>query len=314
MVLSDKSFFSRLMVLLAVLLAGTFLCWLLIMVILLFQSSFDLELFSIQAANLTENTAMLRTIQLIQSVCLFILPPFVLTYLYKEHPISFLQLKRPEPMQLLVAMFSLVAAVPLINVLVIWNEGLNLPSFMSGIEEWMRTSELEAGILTERILSGVSWADMATGFVIVAVMAGFGEELFFRGLLQRLLTDSLGRKTAAETGVYPKWVMHVSIWTVAFVFSAIHLQFFGFFPRLLLGAWFGYLLWWTGSIWVPIVAHFTNNALSTAFVFAENKGALSSDPELFGTNDTWWACLFSLLLLGSCVLYFKKYFHHGLHY
>jgi membrane protease YdiL (CAAX protease family) len=108
------------------------------------------------------------------------------------------------------------------------------------------------------MLAGTSWKDLVASLFIVALVAGTGEEFFFRGLLQRILIT--GWTKQPENGSLascPKGVIHAVIWIVAFLFSAIHLQFFGFFPRLLLGAWFGYLLWWTGSIWVPVAAHVT---------------------------------------------------------
>jgi len=96
----------------------------------------------------------------------------------------------------------------------------------------------------------------------------------------------------------------VSIWTIAIVFSAIHMQFFGFFPRMIIGAWFGYLLWWTGSIWVPVLAHFTNNAISTVTVFEQNRGVLTDNPDRWGMDSTWWLSLISFVLIVGTTRYF----------
>jgi uncharacterized protein len=82
----------------------------------------------------------------------------------------------------------------------------------------------------------------------IAFLAAFVEELFFRGMLQQTLTEA-------------KLNHHIAIWITAAVFSAIHIQFYGFLPRMFLGAILGYLFFYTGSIWVSIAAHFVNNAL-----------------------------------------------------
>jgi len=304
--ISEKSFPGQLMRLLFVLLGGTLLSWLLTIVVLLFYTSFDIDAVARQSGLLLENTTLLRITQTIQSLCLFIIPPFIMSWINREKPASYLFFHKPTLNQVFLAMLSLVISVPLINILVTWNEGLHLPAFLNDVEQWMRISETTAAGLTERMLSGTSWMDLVISLFIVAILAGFGEEVFFRGLLQRFLSDAITGKKCQATGVYPKWVMHLSIWIIAFLFSAIHLQFFGFFPRLLLGAWFGYLLWWTGSIWVPVIAHMTNNAMSTFFVFAEKKGMLTGDPDQFGLNETWWSCLFSLFLLGVCIIYLRK--------
>lgn len=233
---------------------------------------------------------------------------FFLALLNKERPLSFLSLYRPQGGALLLGILSIVAAIPLINVLVSWNEGLHLPAGLENLEAWMRQSEAAATALTEKMLSGTTWLDLTLSLLIVAVLAGFGEELFFRGLLQQWLGRLMGQKHVATTGETPAWVKHVSIWVVAFVFSAIHLQFFGFFPRLLLGAWFGYLLWWSGSVWVPVAAHITNNALSALFLFAENKGWLTGDPDNLGLEASWWLSPLSLAALTALALLISRRF------
>lgn len=286
---------KQLMRLLFVIVGGMLLAWVLTLFVLLAVHSFDLMKALEQSGRLLDDTGLLRLTQAIQSCCLFVFPPFFLALLNKERPVTFLSLQRPNGRLMVLGIFSLVAAIPLINVLVQWNEGLHLPAGLEDIENWMRQSEATATALTEKMLSGTTWLDLTLSLVIVALLAGFGEELFFRGLLQQGLVRIMGRSKLATTGESPAWVKHVSIWVVAFVFSAIHLQFFGFFPRLLLGAWFGYLLWWSGSVWVPVAAHITNNALSALFLFAENKGWLTSNPDNLGLEASWWLSPLSLV-------------------
>ena len=206
----------------------------------------------------------------------------------------------------MLAILSIVFAIPIINYLVIWNESIHLPAYMSEIEIWMRSSEAAAAKLTEQLLSGTSWTDLITNLIIIAIMAGFGEELFFRGLLQKLVYDLFNNKNDEAKAKRQKWTNHTTIWIIAFIFSTIHFQFYGFFPRLLLGVWFGYLLLWTGSIWVPIIAHTTNNAMSTIFSFMENREIQIINPESAGTNETEWYNIISLLLIISCAIMFKK--------
>jgi len=184
-----------------------------------------------------------------------------------------------------------LAAVPLVNFLVNWNQGIQFPSFLEGVEKWMRTAEDNAQRVTELMLQGESWSDLLWQLLVVAVMAGFGEELLFRGTLQSIVS-SKGR-------------IHSAIWITAFIFSLIHMQFYGFIPRLLLGAWFGYLLLWSGSIWVPVAAHFANNAISIAFHYAEKNKYLPSDPDLLGVGENAWQLIPSILLLTACGLFFR---------
>jgi hypothetical protein len=116
--------------------------------------------------------------------------------------------------------------------------------------------------------------------------------LFFRATIQRIFTE--WRKAV--------W----GIWIAAFVFSAIHLQFYGFVPRLLLGAFFGYLYVWSGSLWLPIVAHFVNNAVAVLFYYLQYNGVQLPDIDRLGTGDTLWLGLLSALLVIGGVFVLQK--------
>lgn len=307
--MSNDSVVGQLARLIFALLGGMLLAWIATLFVLLVQTSFNVQTALVQADTLLQSTGMLRLLQGIQSLCIFVFPPFLYCLVNGEKPAQVFLFKKPKGEQVLLALLSLLVAIPLINALVVWNEGMQLPPFLGGIEEWMRMTEKRAEELTLRMMSGTAWHDLLLSLLVVAVLAGFGEELLFRGLLQGTLVKLLGKKHSSVNGSISPWVMHVSIWTVAFLFSAIHLQFFGFIPRFLLGAWFGYLLWWTGSIWVPMLAHMINNALSAIFLFAETNGWVSESPDNLGTADTAWLSLVSLLLVSACAVLLKRKVH-----
>lgn len=304
--MSGESAVGKLARLAFVILGGMLLAWIVTLAILFVQASFNVQTVLEQTNTLLQHTGMLRLVQGVQSVCIFALPPFLYCLINRESPAQRLLFRKPSGEQVALAIFSLIAAIPLINALVTWNESVQLPWFLHGLEEWMRVSENKAEELTKLMMSGTEWYDLFFSLLVVAVLAGFGEELLFRGLLQGVLARFLGKKRQSDKGSLPNWAMHTSIWLIAFLFSAIHLQFFGFIPRMLLGAWFGYLLWWTGSIWVPILAHMTNNALSTFFMFASANKWITDSPDHLGTDKTWWTCLLSVLLLAACAVLIKR--------
>ncbi|WP_297903057.1 CPBP family intramembrane glutamic endopeptidase [uncultured Parabacteroides sp.] len=138
---------------------------------------------------------------------------------------------------------------PTINLLGLLNKQMELPAFMSPIEEWMQAQENLAEQLTVRLLSSDNIGVILANLIVIAVTAGITEEFLFRGALQRVIG---------------KWSSnpHTIIWVAAILFSAFHLQFYGFLPRMILGAYFGYLLYWSKSIWIPVFAHFINNAFA----------------------------------------------------
>ena len=178
------------------------------------------------------------------------------------------------------------------GLLMYWNSQMVLPEFLSGVEQWMRDMETQLMELTVFLTDFQSIPELLTGILVIGVFAGVGEELFFRGLIQ------------PKMQVYfrsPHW----GIWVTAFIFSAIHAQFFGFFPRLFLGALFGYLYHYTGSLFYPILGHILNNTLTLLLVYGSNQGFIDLDVQATDTVS-YPAALVGFLVLILGFLYFKK--------
>lgn len=147
-----------------------------------------------------------------------------------------------------------VAAMPFNGWVVALNKSMQLPAFLEGVETWMRQKEDSLADLTKLLTTISSPWQLAVAMLVVAVIPALGEELLFRGMIQPLFARSGGNH-------------HVGIWASAAVFSATHLQFYGFVPRLLLGVLFGYLYHWSRDLRVPIVAHFVNNGFSLFMLY-----------------------------------------------
>lgn len=193
--------------------------------------------------------AALRIAMVIQDMLVFVLPPLVTALACTKLPARLLAVDtRPNLMSILLASLTLVCSIPAMNLVIEWNEHLHLPESLSSVEVTLRELETNAQAVTDMLMAGASIPSLIVSVLIVGVLAGFSEELFFRGGMLRIISAS-------------KTNMHVAVWTVAFVFSLFHFQFFGFVPRMLLGAYFGYLLWWSGSLWVPVIAHTLNNSI-----------------------------------------------------
>lgn len=146
-----------------------------------------------------------------------------------------------------------------ISPLVEWNMNANFPEFLKDFEIWAKNAENQATNLTKVMTTFGSTSDLLIGLIVIAVLPAIGEELVFRGLFQNELMRASGN-------------VHVAIWLSALIFSTIHFQFYGFIPRLLLGALFGYLYFWSGNLLIPIVAHFFNNAFGVIMIYLyQNK-------------------------------------------
>jgi membrane protease YdiL (CAAX protease family) len=195
---------------------------------------------------------------------------------------------------------GLIIAVLAINFMIAlspiaeWNANLDFPEFMNGFEEWARTSEERNEGITKILTAFTSVGDLLLALLVVAIIPAIGEEVVFRGLMQNELLRASKNP-------------HVAIWFAAFIFSAIHFQFFGFVPRLLLGALFGYLYYWSGNLWIPILAHFFNNGIQIVAMYYVNNGVIDMDPEA-ETSAPWPAVVGGIVVTAMLLFFLKRFF------
>lgn len=224
----------------------------------------------------------LKYLQVFQSMGLFIMPSLILSRMYHLRPAAYLQLNKGISFPTAVLVVLLIFMVnPLINFSGTVNAAMHFPEWLSGVEDWMRKAEDAAGKLTEAFLATDNLGGLLFNIFMIALLPALGEELLFRGIIQKLFSKM--------THSY-----HWGIWLSAILFSALHMQFYGFIPRMLLGAIFGYLLVWSGSLWLPILGHFVNNAAAVVLLFLIDQGKIGNQLEEFGSNE-WHLALLSLL-------------------
>ncbi len=195
----------------------------------------------------------IRGMLLIQFLGLFVIPSLLFGYFSDPKPAQYLGLKAPHRgMYWVLGIAVLLVAIPLVE----YTGVLNQKMIVGGeAQKWMKSLEEEAAKQIQFMLSRHTPQELILNLIFISVFAGVGEELFFRGVLQRLfikLTKS-------------PWA---GIVLTAILFSGFHLQFFGFFPRLFLGILLGALYWYSGSLWTAILAHFVYDALIIILVYA----------------------------------------------
>jgi len=222
-----------------------------------------------------------------QDLLAFIAPAVVAMAICYRSPCHAMMLDRaPSWKALAVVIVFYVVSIPMMNWLVVTNQAMTLPAWMSGIEQWMRSAEESAQDLTQQLIATTSLPQLLATVLVVGVLAGVSEELLFRGAMLRML---LGTRLGT----------HVAVWLVAAVFSAFHMQFYGFVPRLVLGVWLGYLMVWTRSLWVPIIAHALNNSIVVIAGHLEARDVLqqgSIDALGLPAGGSWpWLVLLSTL-------------------
>ena len=247
----------------------------------------------------------LKWVQFIQSTAMFLLPPLCMAYLWSKQPLDWLKVKGERLKvkgESLWAVMLMLVALPAINLLGHLNQQMTLPAFLEPLEQWMKTSEESAKVLTEQFLNVTTFGGLMINILLMALLPAVGEELTFRGVLINLF-----RVKGKRLKVKGEGVPHLAIWCSAILFSAIHLQFYGFVPRMLMGALFGYMLVWTGSLWIPILMHFTNNAMAVILYFvALREGWDMEQVDAIGTNDTLWLGIVSMVITIVGIYAFRR--------
>lgn len=227
----------------------------------------------------------LKYFQVVNQIGFFILPAIFYAYLVNRNPVNYLKLNtKINVAYFFVAAILIVVSIPAVNWLVEINEGMKLPGFLKGLESWMKDSENKTNELTEAFLNVTTPVGLFVNLIIIALLAAVGEELLFRGVILQLFVEWFKNK-------------HLAIIVSAILFSALHLQFYGFLPRMVLGILFGYIFIWSGSLWLPILLHFIFNGITVVAAYLYNIGYIQTDVESFGVSDSALVVISSFVLI-----------------
>ena len=237
---------------------------------------------------------LIKMVQIISSIGMFIIPALIYAKLQNKDWLGYLKII-PVPAYLaLLTIVIMFSASPALEYTMQLNKGMKLPYFLKEAEAWMLQQELKMELMTKRLIVMNSTPALLVNLLMLAIIPAFGEELIFRGGFQQ---------------IFNRWFRnyHVAIWLTAIIFSSIHFQFYGFFPRMFLGALFGYLLVWSGSLWLPILGHFLNNALAVFTAYWYQQQGLSIDIMFEAEPSSPVQISISVILFIVSIRYFYKY-------
>ncbi|MBQ5856316.1 MAG: CPBP family intramembrane metalloprotease [Bacteroidales bacterium] len=214
----------------------------------------------------------LRFMQISSQIFTFVLPPIIYALLVKEKPTNDLGLKKSKILWVLIGIAMIFLIMPLNSVFAEWNANLTLPDSMSRIEYLMKQMQEAATEMIEKFVNVDTVGGLILNLFMIAGLAALGEELLFRSIIQTSLIKIC--KNA-----------HIGILIASAIFSFIHFEFYGFVPRLILGMLLGYMFYFSGSIWIPMLMHFLNNGTVVLVYFLNNKGITNIDVDTFGQTS-----------------------------
>jgi membrane protease YdiL (CAAX protease family) len=182
----------------------------------------------------------LKVIQLVLHLFQYLIPALVFIFLYhKKAALKTVYAdQKPAIKNVVWSILLILSVYPLISFIYYWNTQL-LP------DGAIAQQKLD---IQKVFLEMNSPKDLILNLLLLGLAAGIGEEFLFRGILQRLLT---------------LWTQNIHFGAVltGFIFSLMHFQLEGFFPRFILGVLFCYLLIFTGNLWITVIVHVFFNSI-----------------------------------------------------
>ncbi len=219
----------------------------------------------------------------------FGLPAFMYLRIYNYPVWSTLKLKKPfTPLQGFLILISAFAGLFGLSLLSDLNQSIPMP------ESWKIAAQLMAE-KQQQLINGLmympSQSHLIANIFVVGFIAAFSEELMFRGILQPL---------------FKNWTknIHFGILLSAALFSAIHFDLNNFIPRFAIAVAFGYLFYWSGNLWVPILAHFLNNSIEVLIYYFKDTNSWCNyfiEVKYFPLH---WG-LIGILVVGMVLYYFR---------
>lgn len=244
-----------------------------------------------------KDVPLLKYLQAFQSAGTFLLPALLLAWLFHGDTFSYLKINKPVYIgSLLIAAISIILAIPVINFSGYLNSLIRIPGSMSGLEHTIqKMQDSYTEVITSFLHVSTPGGYLINLFVIAALPA-LCEEFLFRGVLQKIFIE---------------WTRNipVGIMITALIFSIFHFQFYGLIPRFLLGVYLGYLLIWSNTLWLPITAHFVNNAFAISFYFFANQAPDRSWVDKVGTaegNPEWLIPSLVLFIVTATFIYYLE--------
>jgi len=224
-----------------------------------------------------------------------IAPALFLIMVAKIKPTVFFHFRKIDLGAIFLTGIIVILFMVLDSPIIEWNSNFKFPSFLSDFESMALNKELELAKLTEALTSFENLSQFFLGMLVIAIIPAIGEEFLFRGLIQNYFLKIFGN-------------YHTAIWIAAIIFGVFHMQFYGVVPRILLGALFGYLYVWSGSLWIPVIAHFVNNGFTLLMSYLYQRGGIPYDIQETSTPPLYLVLLALIVFAGMIYYFRKKYF------
>jgi membrane protease YdiL (CAAX protease family) len=253
----------------------------------------NLNVLTKTSASFTDNDIVfIRYALIIQDISFLLIPAIVIMSMINQPGTRLKDFKVPEFKEIILVIILTLCLLPVTSFTGQINSAIHLPAWLSGIENWMREKEESADNIIDSIVVSDTFWIMSLNLIIIGLIPAITEEMIFRGVFQKIFSRLF------RSG-------HLAIWITAFIFSAIHFQFLGFIPRFILGLIFGYLFFWGGTLWLPIISHFVNNAFPVILTYVQGIEKTNASPDI----PLWKQAValpIPIMIISIILFYFRK--------
>lgn len=221
-------------------------------------------------------------IQFLTACGIFLLPALLFAYFTHPRPGKYLGLTKPgKSLQWVLVPVVMLGAAPL----------------FLGIAEWISHFDLGAGVKKAQeendrafsaLLSMSSPGHFIAAFLVLAILPGLSEELFFRGVIMKFVAKR-------SRSILPAIVFS------SVMFALLHSNIYGMVSIFLAGMLLAAIYYLTGSLWCSIIAHIFYNGMQVILSYAANyNDALKDIGEKNVVPLSW--------ILGGAVLFAVSFY------
>ncbi|MFC2130491.1 lysostaphin resistance A-like protein [Bacteroidota bacterium] len=142
------------------------------------------------------------------------------------------------------------------------------------------------------LLGGSGTFDLTRAMIIGALIPAVSEETLFRGFLQTSLEQEMPAVKA--------------IIITSLIFSILHLNPIGFLPLLCIGVYLGFTAWASRSLVLPVIIHFTNNAIAVIVIFSPQLNEIEEKTSELPLSNAIFLFVGGLIIvIASCYVIYK---------
>ena len=228
--------------------------------------------------------------QFVSATVSFILPAIFFGYFSSPKAMPYVGIqKHISAIIVVLCVVLLVFIQPFVG----WVGNINSKMNFGSLQKTLQEAEAIYNRALEVFLQMKTPADLLVNLFIMALLPAIGEELFFRGALQKVILRLCK-------------IPWLSILVSSGIFALLHGKFFKIIPIFALGILLGTVYYFTRNLWYTITIHFLNNALGVTAVYFSNRSVTISKFANDNITVPFYTAILSLLLVIAIMYFIKK--------